>query len=94
MHEDLHVAHAHALAIADLAGLAPLDHAVHRHDAVRHQRLACAAAVGDAGELEQVIEGDVVAVEVTRRRTVDALRAEGVELLQTRTRPLPPQPPR
>lgn len=53
----------HHLPPADLAGLAQLDRAVDRHRAARDDRLAHAAAIADAGELEQVMQLDVIALE-------------------------------
>src|SRR5690606_25209675 len=60
---DLGVAQGHHLPGADLRGLARLLHAIHAHGARRHQGLSGAAAVAEAGELEELVELDVVALE-------------------------------
>src|SRR6478735_6353013 len=62
-HPDLDVVELHALARADLAGLAQLGDAIHRHRAAGDEGLAPAAAVGQADEFQELVELDVVAVE-------------------------------
>ncbi len=52
-----------ALAAADLAGLAQFDHAVDAHSAAGDQMFPGAAAVADAGQLQQLVQFDMVAVE-------------------------------
>src|SRR5690606_40573618 len=45
----------------DLAGLAQLHRAVHPHRAAGDQLLSCTAAVAGTRQLQQLVEGDVVA---------------------------------
>ena len=55
-HPDLHVIQLHQLARPDLGGLAQLLHTIDADRATGDDRLALATAVGDAGQLEQLVE--------------------------------------
>src|SRR5690606_25539034 len=61
---DSHAVDLHPLPGTDLAGLARLHDAVHAHRTAGHQGLAGTAAVAQAGELEQLVEFDEIAVEL------------------------------
>ena len=81
-HKNPHIAAAYALAGADLGSLARLRLAVDLHAPFGDQRLAGAAAVAEARQLEQLVELDVVAVQ----REFDGVHA-GV---RQRARSVPP----
>jgi hypothetical protein len=59
-HPDHHVIKADRLADADLAGLAQFGDAIHRHRAAGDDELAGTAAVAEAGELQQLVEFDML----------------------------------
>ena len=59
---DLGLVHPDGLAGADLGRLAQFHDTVHAHQAGGHERLAGAAAVGQPGELEQLVELDELPV--------------------------------
>jgi hypothetical protein len=75
-HPDGDIAERDRLSGTDFRGLARFDRAVDRHHAAGDQPLAGAAAVGEPGELEQLVEFDELAARVERE--VDALHAASV----------------
>src|SRR5471030_1609954 len=77
---DRGVFYCHCLARANLARLAQLDLAVDLHFALGDARFRRAAAIGEAHQLEQVVQFDVVACEREfEARHVVSLRKVGAE---------------